>query len=56
MLHAFRVAPCFAEWRHTCITAPITKDFVYVRRHSGRCGGNYLSRELDRDVKVFERG
>ena len=52
MLRAFRVALCFADWRDTCITGPITTDFVYVRRHSGRGGGgNYLTEELDRDVK-----
>ena len=52
ILREHRVALCFADWRDTCITGPITADFVYVRRHAGRgAGGNYLRKDLNRDVE-----
>ncbi len=55
LLKQYRVALCFADWRDLPITEPITSDFVYVRRHSGRAaGGNYGKRELDADVKRIE--
>src|SRR5438876_8646373 len=46
------VALCFADWRDTHVTEPVTADFVYLRRHSGSAGGgNYAKKELDRDVE-----
>jgi uncharacterized protein YecE (DUF72 family) len=52
MLKQRRVALCFADWRDMQVTAPVTADFVYVRRHSGSAGGgNYSKTELDRDVE-----
>ena len=45
------VALCFADWRDTHVTEPVTADFVYVRRHYGPGkGGNYPKKWLDRDI------
>ncbi len=45
------VALCFADWRDTHVTEPVTADFVYVRRHYGPGkGGNYPKKSLDRDI------
>jgi uncharacterized protein YecE (DUF72 family) len=53
LLRAYNVALCFADWRDSHITEPLTADFVYVRRHSGNgAGGNYLKKDLDRDVEL----
>jgi uncharacterized protein YecE (DUF72 family) len=50
-LRADNVALCFADWRDTHVTHPVTANFVYVRRHSGPgAGGNYPKRHLDRDL------
>ncbi len=50
-LRRHRVALCFADWRDTHLSEPITADFVYVRRHYGPGkGGNYPKKDLDRDV------
>jgi uncharacterized protein YecE (DUF72 family) len=52
LLREYRTALCFADWRDTHVTEPVTADFVYVRRHSGQAGdGNYGTDELDRDVR-----
>ena len=32
-LHAANVALCFHDWRELPVRAPVTADFVYVRRH-----------------------
>jgi uncharacterized protein YecE (DUF72 family) len=51
-LHDYGVALCFADWRDTHVTEPITADFVYVRRHYGPAeGGSYRKQDLDRDVE-----
>jgi uncharacterized protein YecE (DUF72 family) len=51
LLRKHRTALCFADWRDTDVTGPVTTDFVYVRRHYGRAaGGNYRKSALDRDV------
>jgi uncharacterized protein YecE (DUF72 family) len=43
---------CFADWREMPVGGPVTADFVYVRRHSGKDGnGNYGHDELNNDVK-----
>jgi uncharacterized protein YecE (DUF72 family) len=50
-LESCGVALCFADWRDTHVTDPVTADFVYVRRHYGKGnGGNYPKKDLDRDV------
>jgi uncharacterized protein YecE (DUF72 family) len=52
MLRAHNVALCFADWRDTHVTEPVTADFVYVRRHYGPAkGGNYPKKNLDRDIE-----
>jgi uncharacterized protein YecE (DUF72 family) len=52
LLRTHRVALCFADWKDTHVSDPVTADFVYVRRHSGRgAGGNYPEVDLDRDVR-----
>jgi uncharacterized protein YecE (DUF72 family) len=49
------VALCFADWRDTHVTEPVTTDFVYIRRHYGSGqGGNYRKKDLDRDVMKIE--
>jgi uncharacterized protein YecE (DUF72 family) len=51
LLRKHHVALCFADWRDTPVTEPVTADFVYVRRHYGQAaGGNYSKKELDADV------
>jgi uncharacterized protein YecE (DUF72 family) len=56
MLGAHRVALCFADWRDTPVTTPVTADFVYIRRHYGPAeGGNYPKNHLDRDVERIRR-
>jgi len=50
-LRKHNVALCFADWRETQVTEPVTADFVYVRRHYGPGkGGNYPKKSLDRDA------
>jgi uncharacterized protein YecE (DUF72 family) len=52
VLRAHGVALCFADWRDSHVTAPVTANFVYVRRHYGRGeGGNYPKADLDRDIE-----
>ncbi len=52
LLDKYNVALCFADWRDTHVTGPVTADFVYIRRHYGQAGGgNYSKRDLDRDIK-----
>lgn len=52
LLRVHHVALCFADWRETHVTQPVTADFVYVRRHSGpEEGGNYPKRYLDSDLE-----
>ena len=54
-LQKYGVALCFADWRDTHVTEPVTADFVYVRRHYGPGkGGNYRKKDLDRDVEQIE--
>jgi uncharacterized protein YecE (DUF72 family) len=51
LLADHHTALCFADWRDTHVTEPITADFVYVRRHRGRGrNGNYGKAALDKDV------
>ena len=52
LLERYRTALCFADWRDTHVTEPVTADFVYIRRHYGAAGGgNYRKSALDRDVR-----
>lgn len=52
MLHDYGVALCFADWDDLPVSEPITSDFVYIRRHSGRAGdGAYSRQELDADIR-----
>jgi uncharacterized protein YecE (DUF72 family) len=52
LLRKHRTALCFADWRDTHVTEPVTADFVYVRRHYGQAGGgNYSKSDLNRDVR-----
>jgi uncharacterized protein YecE (DUF72 family) len=56
LLRAHNVALCFADWRDSHVTEPLTADFVYVRRHSGRgMGGNYPKKDLDRDIELIRK-
>jgi uncharacterized protein YecE (DUF72 family) len=56
LLEKYGVALCFADWRDTHVTEPVTANFVYVRRHYGQAaGGNYSKQELDRDVKQIRK-
>jgi uncharacterized protein YecE (DUF72 family) len=51
LLREHQAALCFADWRETHVTEPLTADFVYVRRHYGNAGGgNYSKPQLDSDV------
>jgi uncharacterized protein YecE (DUF72 family) len=51
-LRAEGIALCFADWRDTHVSGPVTADFVYVRRHYGPGeGGNYPRSSLDSDVE-----
>jgi uncharacterized protein YecE (DUF72 family) len=55
-LRIHHVALCFADWRDTHVTDPVTGDFVYVRRHSGpAAGGNYPKENLNRDAEQIRR-
>jgi uncharacterized protein YecE (DUF72 family) len=56
LLKQYRVALCFADWHDTHVTAPVTADFVYLRRHAGTAGGgNYTKTALDRDIKETQQ-
>src|SRR5262245_61493494 len=56
LLQAHDVALCFADWKDTHVTDPVTADFVYVRRHSGSAdGGNYAKQALNRDAEQIRR-
>ena len=55
LLRRFHVCLCFADWRDLPVEDPVTADFVYVRRHSGKAGGNYSRKELDCDIERIER-
>jgi uncharacterized protein YecE (DUF72 family) len=50
-LEKYGAALCFADWRDTHVTEPVTAGFVYVRRHYGPGkGGNYRKKDLDQHV------
>jgi len=56
ILRAYRIALCFADWRDTHVTEPVTADFVYVRRHYGpAAGGSYPKEKLNRDIEQIRR-
>jgi uncharacterized protein YecE (DUF72 family) len=55
LLRRFNTALCFADWKEMPVADPITADFIYVRRHSGKAGnGNYGRSELNADVKRIQ--
>jgi uncharacterized protein YecE (DUF72 family) len=54
-LERHRVALCFADWRNLTVAAPVTADFVYVRRHAGSESGNYPKADLERDARRVRR-
>ena len=48
------VALCFHDWREQPVTAPVTADFVYVRRHGTsprRYHGSYTEAMLRKDAR-----
>ena len=50
------VALCFADWHDTHVVAPLTADFVYLRRHYGPGkGGNYPKKTLNKDVDQIRK-
>jgi uncharacterized protein YecE (DUF72 family) len=52
LLRQFRTCLCFADWKDVRVEEPVTADFVYVRRHSGKAAdGNYGHRALESDVE-----
>ena len=53
-LRAGNVALCFHDWREQPVTAPVTADFVYVRRHGTspkRYHGSYATAMLRADAR-----
>jgi len=46
------VSLCLHDWREQPVTAPLTADFVYVRRHGTRrrYGGSYTEAMLNADA------
>ena len=53
-LEAANVALCFHDWRELPVTAPVTADFVYVRRHGTsprKYHGSYTAAMLKRDAR-----
>ena len=60
-LEAANVALCFHDWRELPVTAPVTADFVYVRRHGTspkRYHGSYpdtMLREDARRIRAWRR-
>ena len=50
------VALCFHDWREQPVTAPLTADFVYVRRHGTspkRYHGSYTEAMLRADARAI---
>jgi uncharacterized protein YecE (DUF72 family) len=60
-LTSANVALCFHDWRTQPVTAPVTADFVYVRRHGTsprKYHGAYTSamlRKDARDIRAWRR-
>ena len=55
-LEAANVALCFHDWRELPVTAPVTADFVYVRRHGTsprRYHGSYTNALLKKDARAI---
>ncbi len=52
-LRAANVALCLADWRDVPVTAPVTADFVYVRRHGYGRIGSYPLRRLRADAAAI---
>ena len=55
-LEAGNVALCFHDWRELPVTAPVTADFVYVRRHGTsprRYHGSYTNALLKKDARAI---
>jgi uncharacterized protein YecE (DUF72 family) len=52
LLTRANVALCFQDWREAPVRAPLTADFVYVRRHgtTHRYGGSYTDARLRADA------
>jgi uncharacterized protein YecE (DUF72 family) len=53
-LEAANVALCFHDWRELPVAAPVTADFVYVRRHgtsARRYHGSYTEAMLRKDAR-----
>jgi uncharacterized protein YecE (DUF72 family) len=53
LLRQANVALCLQDWREAPVKAPITADFVYIRRHgtTHRYGGSYTDRMLRDDAR-----
>jgi uncharacterized protein YecE (DUF72 family) len=53
VLTGANVALCIQDWREAPVTAPVTADFVYVRRHgtTHRYGGSYSDGMLRADAR-----
>jgi uncharacterized protein YecE (DUF72 family) len=57
-LEVANVALCFHDWRELPVTAPVTADFVYVRRHGTsprRYHGSYTDAMLKTDARAIRR-
>jgi uncharacterized protein YecE (DUF72 family) len=52
-LESAGVALCLADWRDVPVTAPLTADFVYVRRHGYGRRGSYTRRALEADAQAI---
>jgi uncharacterized protein YecE (DUF72 family) len=52
-LESAGVALCLADWRDVTVRAPLTADFVYVRRHGYGRRGSYTRRALEADARLI---
>ncbi|RJQ41381.1 MAG: DUF72 domain-containing protein [Nitrospiraceae bacterium] len=51
------IALCFADWPDFLCDAPVTADFVYVRRHGadGKCASCYTTEQLKTEAKAIKK-
>lgn len=54
-LREANVALAFHDSKKQAVTAPVTADFVYVRRHGYGKRGSYTSRALQADARLVRR-
>ncbi len=53
VLNDYHAALCLADWGGCPAIEPNDADFLYLRRHSGRNGGDYAPDQVKRDAQLI---